>query len=61
MAKKGNRQDFRLKCTECKNINYTAERNVKNTTEKLEVKKYCKHCQKATVHKEIKKERGKTA
>jgi len=61
MAKKGNRQDFRLKCTECSNINYSVERNVKNTTDKLELKKYCKHCRKSTVHKEIKKEKGKTS
>lgn len=60
MAKKGNRQKFRFKCADCNNLNYVSRKNIKNTTDKVELKKYCKHCKKSTVHKEVKIERGKT-
>ena len=50
--KKGPRQDFGLKCTECNNFNYITQRNKVNTEEKLNLSKYCKRCKKATVHKE---------
>ncbi len=43
-----------LQCTECKNRNYSTMKNKKNTTDKLQLKKYCKHERKHTVHKEIK-------
>ena len=53
MAKKNeNRVLVSLMCEECKNINYTEE---KNTPEKLELNKYCKFCRKTTKHKETKK------
>ncbi len=29
-------------------------KNKKNTTDKLQLKKYCRHCRKHTVHKETK-------
>jgi len=45
----------RMKCLECKNINYYTSRNKKKIKEKLELKKYCKFCQKHTLHKEMKK------
>ena len=55
MAKKGeNRERIDLKCTECKKHSYRTEKNKKNTTERLEVKKYCSRCKKTTVHKEKK-------
>jgi large subunit ribosomal protein L33 len=60
MAKKGNRQQFRFKCNVCSNLNYVSRKNIKNTVDKVELKKYCKTCQKSTVHKEAKIERGKT-
>ena len=45
MAKKNeNRVLVSLMCEECKNINYTEEKNKKNTPEKLELNKYCKKC-----------------
>lgn len=59
MAKKDNRQELWLKCTECNNLNYTTKKNVKNTTDKLELKKYCKTDRKHTVHKENKINSGK--
>ena len=57
MAKKrkGPRQNFGMKCTDCGNFNYLTERNKVNTPEKLELRKYCKRCKKATVHKEVSK------
>jgi len=43
-----------LQCSECKNRNYSSMKNKKNTTGKLEVKKYCRSCRKHTLHKETK-------
>ncbi|MBI5203523.1 MAG: 50S ribosomal protein L33 [Nitrospirae bacterium] len=43
-----------FQCTECKNRNYSTMKNKKNTTEKLQRKKYCRHCRKHTLHKETK-------
>lgn len=54
MAKVGNRQMKTLVCTECKSENYRVSRNVKNTTERLEINKYCPRCRKHTTHKEKK-------
>lgn len=55
MAKKvGNRQNKTLVCTVCNEENYRDERNVKNTTERLELNKYCPRCKKHTPHKEKK-------
>ena len=53
MAKVGNRQYKTLVCSECKEENYREE-NVKNTTDRLEMNKYCPRCRKHTVHKEKK-------
>ena len=33
---------------------YTTTKNRKNTTERLELSKYCPHCKTHTLHKEIK-------
>ena len=54
MAKLGNRQRKTLVCSECNEENYRTNKNVRNTTERLELKKYCSKCQKHTVHKEKK-------
>ncbi len=43
-----------LQCTECKRRNYTTTRNKKKTTDKLEMKKFCRFDRKHTVHKEVK-------
>ena len=53
--KKGPRQIFGMKCVECGNFNYISERNKVNTTDKIELKKYCKRCRKHTIHKETSK------
>ena len=52
MAKKGeNRELVTLSCTVCKEKNYRTPKNRKNTTERLELNKYCPRCQKHTAHK----------
>jgi large subunit ribosomal protein L33 len=43
-----------LQCTNCKNKNYSTTKNKKNVTEKLVLKKYCRHCRKHVEHKETK-------
>ncbi len=60
MAKKGNRIQVILECTEHKTSGkpgmsrYITTKNRKNTTERLELKKYNSVLKKVTVHKEIK-------
>jgi len=45
----------KLRCTVCKRSNYTAPKNKKLVERKLELKKFCKWCQKHQPHKEAKK------
>jgi large subunit ribosomal protein L33 len=61
--KKGPRILITLECTECrKNSNkrslgvsrYLTSKNRRNSPDKLELLKYCRHCNKHTIHKEIK-------
>lgn len=60
MAKKGNRVQVILECTEHKESGlpgmsrYITKKNKKNTTERLELKKFNPVLRKVTVHKEIK-------
>ncbi len=55
VAKKNeNRVLVTLVCEDCKNMNYTVSKNKKNTTERLELNKYCPKCRKTTKHKEKK-------
>ena len=60
MAKKGNRVQVIMECTEQKNTGipgtsrYITTKNRKNTPERLEMKKYNPNLKKVTVHKEIK-------
>ncbi|WP_124973125.1 50S ribosomal protein L33 [Aphanothece sacrum] len=62
-SKKGVRLIITIECTECRtNTNkrspgvsrYTTSKNRRNTTARLEIKKFCPHCNTHTVHKEIK-------
>ncbi|CVH75966.1 50S ribosomal protein L33 2 [Clostridiales bacterium CHKCI006] len=43
-----------LVCTECLSRNYTVLKNARMNTERLELRKYCKHCKKHTLHRETK-------
>jgi large subunit ribosomal protein L33 len=64
MAKgKGNRIIITLECTECRTnadkrsagvSRYTTTKNRRTTTNRLELNKFCTHCNKHTAHKEIK-------
>lgn len=55
MAKKGeNRERLTLKCVDCSEQNYRTEKNKKNTTERIELNKFCSRCGKHTLHKESK-------
>ncbi|MGB3693281.1 MAG: 50S ribosomal protein L33 [Spirulinaceae cyanobacterium] len=62
-SKKGVRITISVECTECRTNNnkrsngvsrYTTSKNRRNTTARLELKKFCTHCNQHTVHKEIK-------
>lgn len=53
--KKGPRQNYGLKCSECGRFNYVTERNKVNTEEKLALNKYCSGCRKHTKHTESSK------
>ena len=52
MAKKA---FVKLKCQECKRVNYFTHKPKKSTEKKLELKKFCKWCRKHTIHKEAKR------
>jgi large subunit ribosomal protein L33 len=60
MAKKGNRVQVIMECTEHKatgkpgTSRYITTKNRKNTTERLELKKFNAVLKKMTIHKEIK-------
>ncbi|MBA3673424.1 MAG: 50S ribosomal protein L33 [Chitinophagaceae bacterium] len=60
MAKKGNRVQVIMECTEHKTSGlpgtsrYITTKNKKNTAERLELKKFNATLKKVTVHKEIK-------
>lgn len=60
MAKKGNRVQVIMECTEHKSSGmpgtsrYITTKNKKNTTERLELRKFNPILKKVTVHKEIK-------
>ncbi|MBL7706228.1 MAG: 50S ribosomal protein L33 [Bacteroidetes bacterium 43-16] len=60
MAKKGNRVQVILECTEHKDSGmpgtsrYITVKNKKNTPERIELKKYNSILKKVTLHKEIK-------
>ena len=43
-----------LACTECKRRNYSTTKNKRTTTDKVELKKYCRFCRHHTLHKETK-------
>ena len=46
------RVNILLACTECKRRNYATVTNKKNTTARVELKKFCPWCRTHTVHRE---------
>ena len=47
------RTNIILQCTVCRRRNYVTVKNKKNTTERLERKKYCPWDRKHTIHREV--------
>lgn len=43
-----------LACTECKERNYSTNKNKRNNAERIEISKHCPRCNKHTMHKETK-------
>ncbi len=41
-----------LECTECKNRNYRTTKSQRNDPDRIELRKFCKHCVKHTLHRE---------
>ena len=52
--KTGARYQVALKCSECGNLIRPTFKNTKNTTDKLEMKKFCPRCNKSTTFVETK-------
>lgn len=52
MAKKENRVTVVLACNECKRRNYNTQKNKARTSERLELKKYCRWCRCTRPHRE---------
>ena len=48
------RENIILECTNCKNRNYFTSKNKRLHPERVEWKKFCKHCKQHTAHKESK-------
>jgi large subunit ribosomal protein L33 len=54
MAKKDVRMIIYLQCTECKERNYTSQKNKRNDPNRLELTKFCRRCRNHTLHRETK-------
>jgi large subunit ribosomal protein L33 len=52
MAKKADRGMITLACTECRERNYTSEKNRRNDPGRLELKKFCPRCRCQRLHRE---------
>ncbi len=54
MAKRreGDRIIVTLACTECRQRNYTTTKNRRTTTNRLELRKYCRYCRTHRSHRE---------
>jgi large subunit ribosomal protein L33 len=53
MAKKPVRHVITLACTQCKERNYTTEKNRRNDPNRLELNKFCPRCSEHTLHREV--------
>ena len=52
--KKDVRMVITLECTECRERNYTTEKNRRNDPGRLELSKYCARCRNHRLHRETK-------
>ncbi|MBW5449192.1 MULTISPECIES: 50S ribosomal protein L33 [Cohnella] len=41
-----------LACTNCKQRNYTSTKNKRTHSDRMELKKFCRHCNEHTPHRE---------
>ena len=48
------RTKITLSCTECKQRNYNIDKEKKNHPDRMETKKFCRFCNKHTIHRETK-------
>jgi len=48
------RTKITLACQDCKQRNYNTMKEKKNHPDRMEVKKYCRYCNKHTAHRETK-------
>ncbi|MCJ7491453.1 MAG: 50S ribosomal protein L33 [Dehalococcoidia bacterium] len=53
MAKKEERVIITLACSECKERNYVTEKNRRNDSERIELRKYCPRCRVHRPHREV--------
>ncbi|RPI84882.1 MAG: 50S ribosomal protein L33 [Chloroflexi bacterium] len=53
-SKKDVRPVIILACTNCKNRNYTSEKNRRNDPGRMEFNKFCPYCRQHTLHRETK-------
>jgi len=53
-GKRGVRPVVTLACSECKERNYTTEKNRRNDPARIELKKFCSRCRTHTLHRETK-------
>lgn len=53
-TKKFSEHLIRMKCADCKRVNYYTRKNKKTVERKLELKKFCQWCRTRAVHKEAK-------
>jgi large subunit ribosomal protein L33 len=53
-SKKGVRPVITLECTNCKERNYTTEKNRRNDPGRMELLKYCPRCRQHRLHRETK-------
>jgi large subunit ribosomal protein L33 len=54
VAKAENRPVILLACTECKERTYATTKNKKNDPSRLELRRYCPHDRRHTLHREAK-------
>ena len=54
MARRAVRVVITLACTECREHNYTSEKNRRNDPSRLELEKYCPRCRRHRLHRETK-------
>jgi large subunit ribosomal protein L33 len=53
-SKKGVRPVITLECSNCKERNYTTEKNRRNDPGRMELLKYCPRCRQHRLHRETK-------